>query len=395
MTDTSKTGATGNPGSWWIPEAITDETGLGLADIQTVLAAAMGFDLRDSVRQAVDDEGKVYIYVDRDGGVPTLPQPAYDFATAIAELGQLASVGLSGRMKMDLENTKTSFEERKSADQLRAKSLRTAMESMKECQETQGKQRQMAIGRASCGLIGAVLLAVLSVVLAPVTGGASVMAAIAAIVGITMAATQLATAVYAANGVQVTNADGTKRAKDVTITGMVTAVTQELIDAGKEPMASWSDEKVAKWQSSWSTALNMMAVLTMMVSGFGGINQVRSLAQQAKAGVESAIAQLKSLNVPMEQGVRAAELLTNLSDASLTVVDGHLTQVQGDLTHEASLATALKEYLSSLSTLSGAQAKLFSDAFERVMKALDASLATTDTLLHFANRTAPPSATLG
>ncbi|NKI94067.1 hypothetical protein [Rhizobacter sp. SG703] len=381
----------GNPGSWTISTLAVDRFGTSLADVQQILAAAMGFTFDGSVRIGGDDDDQ-YLYIDRDGGVPTLPRPIYDFATAIAELSAQVSEGYAGAISNNLEQAKASFDERKACDEKRGDSLRKAMDAMKECEATQGKSRQVTIGRSSTALIAAVILS-LCVLVSPLTGGALIAAGVAAVVGVAIAAGQLATTVYAANGVQVANADGTMRNKDVTIGGMVTALTEHLRKNGH--LEDWSDEKISKWEQGWTMALNITITLAMMAASGAGYRQIRSLVKDAKAGIEQAMAQLKGAHVGLEQGARVAETVTTLSDASLTIVDGHLQKVQGDLTLVSDLATAMKEFMTSLSSQLSSQAQAYCDAFERNMKAMDDGMNLTDDLLRLLNRADRPSAMLG
>lgn len=382
---------TGNPGAWTISTSVADEFGTSLADVQKILAAAMGFTFDGSVRVA-GKGGDQYLYIDQEGGVPTLPRPLYDFATAIAELGAQASEGFGGAIKNDLEQAKATFAERKACDDKRGESLRKAMDAMKECEASQGKSKKVSIARSSTALIAAVILG-LCVLFSPLTGGALIAACIAGVVGVAIAAGQLATTVYAANGVQVANADGTLRNKDVTIGGMVTAITELLKKDGL--LEGWSDETVAKWEQGWTMALNISITLAMMAASGAGFRQIRSLAKDAKAGVEEAIARLKGSHVNLELGGRVAETFTTLSDASLTMVEGHLNLVQGDLTLVSDLATAMKEFMTSLSTQLSTQAQAYCDSFEQNMKAMGDAMNVTDDLMFLLNQTNRPSAVLG
>jgi hypothetical protein len=212
-------------------------------------------------------------------------------------------------------------------------------------------------------------LLVALIVATPLTGGVALAVTAAAVVGLILAVLDLGTACCANAGIEATNADGSKRAMDVSIAGGITAATELL--RSNDKLQFLSDDQLKKWEMGWGTGLTVSVMLLMLVAGGKGAYDVNKLAKAAALGDKVALAQLEGASVQFEYMVRAADVVTQLGDASAGIVDGKLSMDQAQQQFDASSALALKDFFTAMADVASNQSKSVVDAITQAVKSLD------------------------
>lgn len=351
-----------------IPYAQLATLHLSESDLSDLLSAAMGIDFSDNVTVTGAPDGE-YDYDDPVKYPPQLTPATMDLSSMVAVLEALANAVHGQQLQTLSGRLDDATQERKEYNDDMLEALRTGNAERLKMQETQSKKHRIEIIKAAFSVFAGSLLLVASIVATPLTGGAAAVVTAAAAVGLVMAVLDLANACCANAGIEATNADGSKRAMDVSIAGGITAATELLRSNGK--LQFLSDEQVKKWEMGWGTATTLTVVLAMLAAGGKGASSLNNLAKAASAGDAQALAQLEGYSVKFESFVRVSDAVAQLGDTSAGIVDGRLSLLQGEQQYVVSTAMAEKDFYTAMAEVSSNQSKTLADAITQSIKNLD------------------------
>lgn len=357
---------------------------LSESDLVELLGSAMGCDFENNVVVTGASDGD-YDFSDQGSSVPELTPATMDIASMLAALEMLADAVHGQQMELSSSRLQDSTQERKDYNTRMLDAMRTASEKMREVQSTQAKKHRIEVIKAAFNVIASSLMLLASIVATPLTGGVAAACVAAAAVGLVLAVLDLGTACCANAGIQATNADGSKRAMDVTLGGLVTAVTEHMRSNGK--LQFLSDSELKKWEMAWGTALSIIVVVAMVATSGKGAVEVGRLAKAAEGGEAQAMEQLESFSAKGDYVIRLANVMAQMGESSAGIVDGRLTLRQGQEQADASEATALKEFLTALAEVAATQSKAIVDVITQSIKNLDDHRTAVLTMLQLMTHT--------